>query len=276
MAIPEHEVTVVLDGIAFGESPRWHDGKVWFSDWGAREVIAVNPDGTAPTVVARPPVAPACIDFLPDGRMLVVSGQTLYVRDGEQLRAHADLSPLSTFAWNDIATDNRGIAFVNCVGFEFPGGEFAPGSIAAVLPDGTARSVAGDVAFPNGMAVTPDDATLIVAESYGNCLTAFDIDDDGSLSRRRVWAALGPGVPPDGICIDADGAVWYADVPNRCCVRVREGASPGQVLDRVDFDRGAFSCTTDGANLYVTATEWGGAIASGDAARTGQLLRVRL
>jgi sugar lactone lactonase YvrE len=266
------DVRVVRTGIQMGESPRWHDGRVWFSDWIAQEVIAVDADGTG-EVVARPPSAPACIEFLPDGRLLVVSG-----REGRLLRqepdgtlaTHADLGHLSPYPWNDIVVAPGGTVFVNTLNHEFGSAEPRPGLIAAVAPDGTVRQVADDLLFPNGMAVTPDGTTLIVAESYGNRLTAYDIGADGSLSGRRTWADLGDGYP-DGICLDAEGAAWYADVPNRRCVRVREG---GEVLDTVDVDRGAFACVLGGPDrrtLYVTVNDFE---RLGQGEPTGQLLAV--
>jgi len=126
------------------------------------------------------------------------------------LVTHADLSGLAEkgHPWNEIVVDGRGNAYINNVGFEFPGGDFAPGTIALLTCDGSARQVADGIAFPNGMAVTPDNSTLTVAESYGKRLTAFDIAADGGLSNRRVWAGLDSGVP-DGICVDEEGAVWY-------------------------------------------------------------------
>ena len=220
---------------------------------------------------------PFCIDWLPDGRLLVVSG-----RDGRVLRrepdgslaTHADLNALADPPWNEIVVDARGNAYVNNTGFDFPGGEFAPGSVALVTPGGEARQLADGLAFPNGMAITPDGRTLIVAESYANRLTAFDIDADGGLSGRRVWAELDGGYP-DGICLDAEGAVWYADVPNRSCVRVREG---GEVLETVALDRGCFACMLggdDGRTLFVVANEWTGPENMAGAARTGQVLTRR-
>ena len=134
--------------------------------------------------------------------------------------------------------DGQGRAYVNSIGFDFPGGEFAPGLVALVGTDGSTRVVAEGLAFPNGMAISPDGSTLVVAESYGEKLTAYPIADDGSLGDARTWAAT-PGDHPDGICFDASGALWYADVGNEHCVRVREG---GEVLDTVDSDRGAFAC----------------------------------
>ena len=165
-------------------------------------------------------------------------------------------------------SDGRGNTYVNNIGFDFPDGEFAPGLIALVSPDGTVRQVAEDLAFPNGMAVTPDNSTLIVAESYGGVLTAYDIAPDGDLSKRRVWAEL-DGAAPDGICIDAEGAVWFAEVPGRRCVRVREG---GEVLQTISSELGCFACMLggpDGTTLFVTAAAWPDAMTPGS--RTGQI-----
>ena len=249
---------VMLDGLVLGESTRWHEGRLWFCDWGAGEIVVVE-EGE-PRVVARIDDLPFCIDWLPDGRLLVITGRGLLLRrepDGS-LVTHADLTDLGGgFPWNDIAVDSRGRAYVNNIGFTFPGGEPAPGLIAVVHPDGTARRVADGVMFPNGMAVTPDDRTLIVAESYAARLTAFAIGADGSLGERRTWASVGTGAP-DGICIDAEGAVWYADVPNQRCVRVREG---GAVLRTVELDRGGFACALGGPDrttLFITAATWQG------------------
>lgn len=266
---------VLLSGLVFPESPRWHDGRLWVSDWGAHEVIAVDPKGKS-EVVARVPSFPLCIDFLPDGRLLLVSARDrrLLRRESDgSLATHANLSAASEKPWNDIVVDGRGNAYVNNIGFDFPGGAFAPGIVALVTPDGIARQVADGMAFPNGMAVTPDNATLIVAESYGNRLTAFDIAVDGGLSNRRVWAELG-GDHPDGICLDAENAVWYSDVGARHCVRVREG---GEVLQTIDLDRGCFACVQGGDDrrtLFMVANQWGGPTSMGDQTRMGQVLAV--
>jgi sugar lactone lactonase YvrE len=265
-------MTVLMEGITFGESPRWHDGRVWFSDWGAHQVIALDPQDGHEVVVSVESF-PMCIDFLPDGRLLVVdSAQRRLLRrelDGS-IVTHADLSAVSEKPWNDIVVDALGNAYVNTIGFDFPGGEPAPGSVVLVMPDGDVRKVADDLAFPNGMAITANGETLIVAESYGNRLTAYDIGPTGDLTRRRTWAQVG-GDHPDGICIDADGAVWYADVGNRHCVRVREG---GEVLDTVELDRGAFACILSRDDqqpqLYVVCQQWGGA--EPPAAPTGQIV----
>ncbi|MQY11375.1 Virginiamycin B lyase [Streptomyces sp. RB5] len=269
MGTPE----VLMKGVVFGESPRWHDGRLWFSDWGANQVIALDPDG-GHEVVATVPSFPMCVDFLPDSRLLIVDSahHRLLRREPDgSLVPHADLSGISLKPWNDIVVDAEGNAYVNTIGFDFPGGEFAPGSIALVTPSGQVTLVADGLAFPNGMAITPDGATLIVAESYANGLTAYDITADGTLTGRRVWAAT-PDDHPDGICLDAEGALWYADVGNRRCVRVREG---GAVLATVDLDRGAFACALSRGEavprLFVVAQTWGGPSPSSKEP-TGQVL----
>src|SRR5439155_8763384 len=238
------EVQTLLTGLAFGESPRWHEDRLWFSNWGAQEVVAVDLDGNR-DVVLRMPSFPFSIDWLPDARLLITSGLDGLLRrmePGGSLVTHADLTSIAG-GWNEIVVDGRGNAYVNGGGFDLLAGDkFAPGIVALVTPDGSPRQVADGLAFPNGMLVTSDNATLIVAESYAKRLSAFDIAADGGLSNRRVWADLGEGVP-DGICLDAEGDVWYADVPHKRCVRVREG---GEVLQRIELDRGCFACALGG------------------------------
>jgi sugar lactone lactonase YvrE len=269
------EPEILMTGIAFGEQPRWHGDRLWFSDWGPPEVIAVDLEGKS-EVILRAPSFPCCVDWLPDGRLLLVSAREgLLVRresDGS-LVTHADLSRLSDpAAGNELVVDGRGNAYINGGGFDLmAGAEFAPGIVALVTPDGSARQVADGLAFPNGMLVTPDNSTLIVAESYAKRLTAFDIAADGSLSNRRVWADLQDGVP-DGICLDAENAVWYGDVPNKRCVRVHEG---GEVLQTIELDRGCFACALGGADrktLFMMATEWNGPANMFAEPRTGQVL----
>jgi sugar lactone lactonase YvrE len=253
-----------MDGIVFGESPRWRDGQLWVSDWGAGRIFSVAADGP-PAVEVEVASFPLCFDFLPDGRLLIVSSaeRRLLRREPDgSLLPHADLAPISTKPWNDIVVDARGNAYVNSIGFDFPGGDFAPGIVVLVTADGDVSTVGEDLGFPNGMAITADGRTLIVAESYAEQLTAYDIAADGALSRRRVWAST-PGDHPDGICLDAGGAAWYADVGNQHCVRVSEG---GEVLATVDLDRGAFACAlsrgTD-PKLFVVGQNWGGPEAVG-------------
>jgi sugar lactone lactonase YvrE len=266
------EPQVVLTDLAFPESPRWRDGRLWVSDWGAHEVIALDRDGGT-EVVARVDSFPMCIDHLPDGRLLIVSSddrRLLRQESDGSLTTHADLGALGVHPWNDIVVDGRGNAYVNNIGFDFPAGEYAPGIVVLVTPDGSVRPVAEGLAFPNGMAVTPDNATLIVAESYGRRLTAFDIAAGGSLSNRRTWARVDDH--PDGICLDADGAVWYGDVGTRRCVRVREG---GEVLQVIDLDRGCFACVLGGPGrrtLFMTVNEWSGAESAGGGPRMGQVI----
>ena len=262
------EAQILLTGLGFGESPRWHEGHLWFSNWGTQEIRTVDFDGKSEIITRVPTTIPFCIDWLPDGRLLVVAGREgLLLRrepDGSLL-THAELGGLSEGPWNEIVVDGRGNIYVN-------GGA---GVVALVTPDGSARLVANGITFPNGMIVTPDNSTLIVADSFGKKLTAFDIAADGGLSNQRVWADLGNGAP-DGICLDAENAIWYGDVPNQRCVRVREG---GEVLQTVELDRGCFACMLGGANgrtLFMLAAEWHGFEHMMDEARTGQVLTIEV
>lgn len=272
---PAMSAKVVTTGLAFGESPRWHDGRLWLCNWGTGEIVAVDEDSQSEVMLTVPAILPYSIDWLPDGRLLIVSGREgLLLRqeaDGT-LVTHADLRHLSKNPWNEIVVDGRRNIYVNGGGpAPAPGEHFGPGTIVLVAADGSVRQVAEDIAFANGMAVTPDNKTLIVAESHANRLTAFDIATDGGLFNRRVWARLGNDYP-DGICIDAEGCVWYADVPNRHCVRVREG---GVTLDGIATDRGCFACMlggADGRTLFITAAEWRGFEHMVSDARTGQVL----
>lgn len=243
----------LLTGLAIGESLRWHDGRLWLANWGAKEVLAV--DGKA-EVVTRSPGASAgySIDWLPDGRLLL-TGEELYRQepDGSLVR-HADLSELTVGGWNEIVVDGRGNVYLNDVGFRFGQEDFAPGSIALVTPDGKARRVADGIAFPNGMVVTPDGSTLIVAESFASVLTAFDIRADGGLSNRRIWAP----VSGDGICMDAEGAIWCSEVGGEgsFCQRVAEG---GEVLERIELEHPCFACMLggeDGRTLFIATADW--------------------
>jgi len=261
-------IATLLTGLAMGESPRWHAARLWFSDWGAQEILSVDSNGQGRVVLRTGLELPFCIDWLPDGRLLVVAGHEgrilCQVSDGS-LVTYADLREISQNAWNEIVVDGRGNAYVN-------GGL---GVIVLVAPDRSVRQVADGIAFPNGMAITPDNQRLIIAESHGKRLTAFDISPDGSLSNRRVWADLGAGVP-DGISLDGENAVWYADVPNKCCVRVREG---GEVLERIEVDRGCFACMLGGRDrrtLFIIAADWRGMdkIPEVARARTGRVLTV--
>jgi sugar lactone lactonase YvrE len=248
--------TTVLRGRGLLESPRWHDDRLYVSDWSAGEVLSVGLDGSS-EVVATVESLPLCTAWMPDGSLAIVSSF-----DGRLLRH--DAGRVTTYAelgrpgWNDIVVDGRGHAYVNRAGFDpMAGEEFRPGTVVLVATDGSVREVADDLAFPNGMAVSADNATLVVADSYRHELVGFDIAADGTLTGRATWAGLGDGVP-DGICLDADGAAWYADVPHRRCVRVARG---GTVLETIEIDRGAFACALGGPGgrtLAITAAEWRG------------------
>ena len=235
-----YKPSVLLDGLAYVESPRWHDGRLWFSHWGCEEILAVDVDGNCEVVAPGRPGMGWATAWLPDGRLLV-TGETLLRREADgSFVEHADLRSVCTAGGDEIVVDGRGNIYVNSIEFDFvSGGEPTGGVIALVTPDGSVRQAAGDLVFPNGMAITPDNTTLIVAESFAHRLTAFDIADDGGLSNRRVWADLGDGAP-DGICLDAEGAVWCADVPNQRAMRVSEGA---ETLDTVELaHRAGWTC----------------------------------
>jgi sugar lactone lactonase YvrE len=263
---------VLLADLAFPECARWHDGRLWFAHWGAGEIVAVDPEGNAEVIGKGREGFGWSIDWLPDGRMLV-TGDGLYRRETDgSLVPHADLGGLAA-DWNELVVDARGNVYVNG-GIDFnPGPGTPPGVIALVTPDGASRQVADALNFPNGMVVTPDNMTLIVAESMAQRLTAFAIEPDGSLSNRRAWAE---GIGPDGICLDAEGAIW-AQTDGTAAIRVREG---GEVLERVELDRSPFACMLggdDGRTLFILAMEWRGVegMESVLADRTGQVLAVR-
>ena len=247
----------MVAGRGLVESPRWHGDRLYFSDWSAGEVIAAGLEGGS-EVIARVKSLPLCTAWLPDDRLIIVSSQEgllLRLEPDGSLVTHAGLGRPG---WNDIVADGRGSIYVNGSGFNPMAGEaFRPGGVSQVAPDGAVHQVADDIAFPNGMAVTADNSTLIVADSYRHQLVGFGIEKDGSLSGRRTWADLGDAVP-DGICVDAENAVWYADVPGKRCARVAEG---GAELQTVPLDRGGFACVLGGpdrSTLLITAAEWRG------------------
>jgi sugar lactone lactonase YvrE len=248
---------VLVDGLAFGEGPRWHEGRLWYSDMHRRVVEAVDLDGRVETIV-EVPNDPSGLGWLPDGRLLVVSMRDRTLQrlepDGS-LVTHADLWNLASYHCNDMVVDGRGRAYVGNFGFDLhAGGPPAFAELVLVEPDGSARVVADRMKFPNGTVITPDGSTLVVGQSTGRDLVAFDVEADGSLTNRRVWAELGDGTP-DGICLDADGAIWYADPVRGGAHRVAEG---GRVLDRIDTDRNAFACMLGGPerrHLFVLTSE---------------------
>jgi len=267
----------LVSGLVMGESPRWQRDRLWISDMGARQVVSVGLDGRA-DIVTDVPNGLAGIGFLPDGRLLIVAAgdrRLLRLEPDGSLVTHADLSDIFRPQWNDLVVDGRGNAYVSNVGFDFPGGKFVPGVVAVVTPEGRSRVEAEGLAFPNGLAVTPDNSTLIVAESYGSRLTAFDIARDGGLSNRRVWAEL-PDGHPDGICVDAEGGVWYGDVPATRCVRVLEG---GEILQTIELDGGCFACTlggTDRKTLFMMVADWPLPQMTGSDRRSGRVLSVEV
>ena len=244
------EPKVLLDGLGIPESPRWHEGRLWFCNWIERQVVAVGLDGTSEVASLEADRSMGySIDWLPDGRLLVT---------GAGLRCQEPDGSMSTYAeqgGNEIVVDVRGNVYINGADFDFAGGaEPKPGWIKLVTPDGAVREVAGDIQFPNGMVITPDDRTLIISESFSGTLTAFDIEADGGLSNRRVFA---DGLGPDGICIDVEGAVWVSTGGNSI-VRVAEG---GEVQQRVELDenRAPFALMLGGPDrrtLFIMTAEW--------------------
>ena len=240
-----NEPRILLDGLRFPEGPRWHDGRFWFSDMHAGRVIAVSMDGTAETIV-EVEAEPSGLGWLPDGRLLVVSMQDrrLLRLDPEGLAEVADLSSLASFYCNDMVVDAQGRAYVGNFGFDLH--KQAPpigANLILVHPDGRAEIAAKDLRFPNGTVITPDGKTLIIGESFGGCLTAFDVAEDGSLHNQRLWAQL-DGDVPDGICLDEEGAIWVASpVGTGGVLRVREG---GEVTDRIAVEHDAFACMLGG------------------------------
>ncbi|NEX63464.1 SMP-30/gluconolactonase/LRE family protein [Noviherbaspirillum galbum] len=248
------ERTLIAEGLTIVEGPRWHDGSLWFSDFCLQKVMRVEPDGRL-SEVAHVPGQPSGLGWLPDGRLLVVSMHDRRVLrlDAQGLALHADLSALATCHCNDMLVDGQGRAYVGNFGFDmFEKEPERPAEIILVEPDGSARIVASDMRFPNGTVVTRDGRTLVVAETFGKRLSAFDVAPDGTLSNRRVWAAFDEAMP-DGICIDAEDAIWVASPPTREYLRVREG---GEITHRIAIPGQAIACALggeDGHTLYLTS-----------------------
>ncbi|HLK12533.1 MAG TPA: SMP-30/gluconolactonase/LRE family protein [Candidatus Binatia bacterium] len=238
--------TLLLEGLHFPECPRWHDGRLWFSDMHGHQVMAVDPRGRA-EAVARLPTQPAGLGWTPDGRLLAVSmvDRRLLRLDGARWEEVADLAALASFRCNELLVDGRGRAYVGTFGFDLDGGApYAPGEVILVEPGGAARVVAAGLRFPNGMVLSPGGGTLIVAESMGPALQAFDVAPDGSLGNARLWAPL-TDVVPDGTCLDAEGAVWVASPVGSEVVRVTAG---GGITQRVAVSNRAFACMLGGAD----------------------------
>ena len=250
-----NEIKVILDGLIFPECPRWHDGRLWFSDMLDHKVIAVAPDGTAETV-ALVPGQPGGLGWLPDGRLLVVSmtDKRLLRLDAGGLQEAADLTPLATGNCNDMVVDAQGRAYIGDWGFvnSPPKGKATTAHLIMVTPDENARIVASNVLFPNGAVIAPDNKSLIVAESFASRLAVFDIKDDGSLANYAVWANLGETVVPDGICLDAEGAIWVTNSGGNDVIRVKRG---GEVVGRLTVASRAYACMLGGPDrrsLYLT------------------------
>jgi sugar lactone lactonase YvrE len=286
------EITTVVGQLTFAECPRWHKGRIWFVDFYSHRVLSAEADGSDPRTEAAVPAQPSGLGWLPDGRMLVVS-----MRDGRLLRreadgtlvTHADLSAHVGGHPNDMVVDAHGRAYVGNFGFDLMGG--APVEATTLLrvdPDGSVTAVAQDMWFANGSVIT-DDGVLIVDETFGNRISAFDIADDGGLTNRRTWAkfaelpteldlhaALGQlVVAPDGCCLDAEGALWIADAVGARLLRVREG---GEVVDEISVGTGVYACMLgagDGRTLFACAAPDFDEKAR-SAAREGSLLAVRV
>jgi len=270
------ETVLLLDGLCFPEGPRWHEGKLWFSDMHAKSVIRVGLDGRAERVV-EVEQCPSGLGWLPDGRLLVVSmhDRRLLRLDPEGLHEVADLSRVADFHCNDMVVDARGRAYVGNFGFDlFSQAKPRTTALALVLPGGEVRVAASDLAFPNGCVITPDGRTLVVAESMAARLAAFDIAADGSLANRRVFAAL-PGKVPDGICLDAEGAIWVASANSAECLRVHEG---GRISATVSVATQAYACMLGGPDrktLFI-CTAADADPAKCVAERTGRIETVRV
>ncbi|HTO51923.1 MAG TPA: SMP-30/gluconolactonase/LRE family protein [Myxococcota bacterium] len=251
------ETKILVEGLCFPEGPRWHDGRFWFSDMHAKRVLRTGMDGRVETVV-EVPERPSGLGWTPDGRLLIVSMQdrSLLRLDPTGLTRVADLSHIAGFHTNDMVVDARGRAYIGNFGYDLIGGAApVPTSMARVDPDGSAHVAARDLLFPNGTVITPDDRTLIVGESFASRLTAFDKAPDGTLSKRRVFAQLEGGALPDGIALDAEGAVWVASPTTGECLRVHEG---GRVSRRIRGSSLAYACALGGPDrrtLFICTSE---------------------
>jgi sugar lactone lactonase YvrE len=244
-------MTVLCSGLAFAEGPRWRGGRLWFSDVHAGEVLAVDMDGHTERIAAIEG-APSGLGWLPDGTLLVARGipaAVMAVSPDGKVSEYADLTEIATFAPNDMIVDRTGAAWVGSCDV---GGIPSPAlsQLLRVGPDRSVSVVDGAMRFPNGPVVTPDGRTLIVAETFGSGMVAFTLGADGLATGKRDWATV-PGSFPDGICLDAEGAVWFADPVARAAVRVREG---GEVVGRVETELACYACTLggdDGRTLFL-------------------------
>ena len=239
-----HDTKILLDGLLFPEGPRWHNDKLWFSDMQGLHVMTVDLEGNSEKII-KVKNSPSGLGWLPDDRLLIVSmtDRRLLRLDPNGLMEIADLKNLASFHCNDMVVDKLGRAYIGNFGFDLAANmPVEPAEIVLVTPDGNARIVAEELFFPNGTVITPDDRTLIVAETWGNCLTAFDIEPDGTLKNRRIWARL-PNVYPDGICLDAEGAIWVAAPYPGEVMRVQEG---GNITHRLSVATKPYACMLGG------------------------------
>lgn len=280
------QTSILTQGLYFGEGPRWHDGRLWFSDFYDHAVKSLAHSGLA-SIEHRFEDQPSGLGWLPDGRLLVVSMREMKLlrQDGEGFVQHADLSGLSRHMCNDMVVDGVGRAWVGNFGFDLDAeverrgpeavlAEHESTNLVRVDADGSVHLAASDLHFPNGMVVTPDGRTLIVAETLAMRLTAFDIGSDGELANRRVWAQAGLRAP-DGICLDADGNIWVANALAPECVHFAPG---GEVLRVVTTSQNCYACALggeDGRTLFmVTAQDSHHATAA--ATRTGRIETIRV
>ena len=273
----QHQTEVVIDGLRFGEGPRWHEGRLWFSDMHEGVVLAMTPAGELETI-CKVAAEPSGIGWLPDGRLLVVSMQDrklLRQEPNGDLSVHADLGSLARYHCNDMVVAGDGTAWVGNFGFDLHArAPYRSTELVRVDPNGDVSIAAEDLGFPNGTVITADGRTLIIAESFAGRLSAFDIGPDRSLSQRRVWAQLPEGRVPDGICLDEEGGIWVASPAGNVCLRVLEG---GTVTDLVELDRGAFACMlgdADRRTLYICTAEDSDPAKSHS--RSGRIERVRV
>jgi len=241
-----YQAKVLADGLGFPEDPRWHGGRLWFSDMDSRSVMTADLEGTT-TRVVEVQGTPSGLGWSPDGDLMIVSmdDRKLLRFTGEKLEEIANLWDLASFNCNDMVVNEQGRAYIGNFGFDFEASDpYAPGEIVTVSPEGIAEIAADNLAFPNGMVITPDGKILIVSETLGERLTSFDINEDGSLTNRRTWAVL-EGMTPDGITLDEEGAVWVASPVSGGVFRVHEG---GEITDKVSVSKQAYACVLGGAD----------------------------
>ncbi|MEH6556754.1 MAG: SMP-30/gluconolactonase/LRE family protein [Oceanicoccus sp.] len=270
------EFTTLVDGLIFAEGPRWHDGKLWFSDMHDKKICTVDLDGNL-DIVHHAAQDTSGLGWAADGSLLFVSmpDRRLMKLGKDGAEEIADLSPFASFHCNDMIVDKSGRTYVGNFGFDLHGGaDHTPANLVMVDVGGSVSIAASDLMFPNGMIISANDKTMIVAETFGACLTAFDIAEDGSLSNRRIWADIKPAVP-DGICLDAEGAIWVASPSTNEVIRVLEG---GEISDRLAVDTNAFACMLgghDGKTLFaLTAEESNPDVLQGK--RTGKIEMIRV